>query len=253
MTGPGPLYVSLGDSLVSGQGIGLCTPPEQTWTGLVARAAGARHVPLARGGAPVAAVLRDQLPVARRLRPDQALVCGGLNDLFRAGGAAGAAGAGLAVLVDALRAEGTRVLVGRLHDPTRLIRLPARLATVVRTHVERINAALDELAARPGVDLVDLAVLLDRPACWAVDRVHPSSYGHRVLAAEAAVRLGLRSVPAVPPPPASPRASTAGWLVRHGAPWLVYRLPELATSAPLRAGLGTALTARAPHLSRTKR
>ena len=229
-----PVFVSLGDSFASGEGVGLRTPPPQTWAGLLAESAGARFVALARGGAPAGTVLRDQLPMALALDPDVACVCVGLNDLFRTGGARGNTSAAVIGLLQRLRDAGTVVAVGRLHDPTRLVRFPARLERVVRAHVDSINAALDDLAADPAVVLVDMSVLLDRPECWAVDRVHPSAHGHRVLAAEAARRLALPHVKVGPAPHAPTTAASWRWFAVHGVPWLARRLPELATSEPLR-------------------
>jgi lysophospholipase L1-like esterase len=233
------LHVSLGDSFASGDGVGLHTPPDRTWAGLVAAAAGARFVPLARPGVPAAVVLRDQLPVAEQLRPDLAVVCLGLNDLFRSGGATESTGARIRVLVERLRAAGATVVVGRLHDPTRLVARPVRLARLVRAHVEAINASLDAVAhLDPGILLVDMSVLLERPECWAVDRLHPSCFGHRVLAAQAAARLRLPvDVALGPVPPAPTRAASWRWLIRRGVPWLAQRLPELATSTALRRSI----------------
>lgn len=238
MTARVPVHVSLGDSFASGEGVGLRTDPERTWAGLVARAAGARFVPLARGGAPAGAALRDQVPTALALEPDLACVCVGLNDLFRSGGTGRDPTADVVRLLGRLRDAGIVVVAGRLHDPTRLIRLPVRLERVVRTHVAAINRALDDLVgADPGLVLVDMAVLLDRSACWAVDRVHPSDFGHRVLAAEAALRLGLPPVAEGLAPVAPSTAASWRWFARHGVPWIAQRLPELATSEPLRRRL----------------
>lgn len=235
MIATAPVVVSLGDSFASGEGVGLRILPNQTWAGLVAGAADARFVALARGGAPAGAVLRDQVPMALALEPDVVCVCVGLNDLFRSGGRRGDAAAGVIGLLQQLRDAGIVVAVGRLHDPTRLLRFPARLERVVQVHVAGINAALDRMAARdPGVVLVDLAVLVDRPECWAVDRVHPSNYGHRVLAAEAARRLALPPVVVGSAPPAPSAAASWRWFARHGVPWLAQRLPELATCEPIR-------------------
>lgn len=229
-----PVYVSLGDSLVSGDGVGQETQPEQAWAGLLAAAAGARFVGLARGGAPIAAVLREQLPQARALSPRVACVSAGMNDLFRSGGAARADDA-LEQLVCGLRDAGTTVVIGRLHDPTCRLRLPDKAGRAVREHAARINARLDRLAADPGVLLLDFAVLLDRDECWAVDRMHPSGYGHRVLAAGAAQRIGVtRPVPLGVPPRAPTSAAFYRWVLRHGVPWLALRTPELVGSPMLR-------------------
>jgi len=227
------VHVSLGDSLASGEGVGVQTPPHRTWPGLLAAAAGARFVPLAHSGVPVATVIRDQLPAARALEPDTAYICVGLNDLFRTGGAKDRAHVGVRTLVRRLRADGTTVVAGRLHDPTHQFRFPPRMGRLIRGHVAGINECLDELAADPGLVLLDMSVLVDRCECWAVDRLHPSGFGHRVLAAHAAEHLGV-TVSAGRAPRAPSTAAWWVWLARHGAPWLARRLPELATSEPLR-------------------
>ncbi|HZE66160.1 MAG TPA: GDSL-type esterase/lipase family protein [Sporichthyaceae bacterium] len=229
-----PVYVSLGDSLVSGDGVGQYTRHEQAWAGLLAAAAGATFVGLAQGGAPIASVLRDQLPQARALSPRVACVSAGMNDLFRSGGAARVDDA-LEQLVCGLRDGRTTVLIGRLHDPTRRLRLPAAAARAVREHAAAVNARLDALARDPGVMVLDLGVLLARDECWAVDRMHPSGYGHRVLAAGAAQRIGLpRPVPLGVAPPAPSTAAFYRWVLRHGVPWLALRTPELVSSPMLR-------------------
>jgi lysophospholipase L1-like esterase len=235
VTAATPVVVSLGDSFASGEGVGLRTPSDVTWAGLVAAAAGAPPRASATNRAPAGAVLRDQVPMALALDPDVVCVCVGLNDLFRSGGTRGDTAAGVVALLQRLRDAGIVVAAGRLHDPTRLLRFPARLERVVRAHVGRINDALDQLAAAdPGVVLVDLGALVERPECWAPDRVHPSDYGHRVLAAEAARRLALPHVKVGPAPAAPTAAASWRWFARHGVPWLAQRLPELATSEPLR-------------------
>ncbi|HEX3612735.1 MAG TPA: GDSL-type esterase/lipase family protein [Sporichthyaceae bacterium] len=227
------VHVSLGDSIASGEGVGLEVAPADTWAGLLAAAADAPFVPLARGGAPVAAVIRDQLPVALEHQPDLAYVCVGLNDLFRSGGATEQAPAAIAELVRELRQDGTRVVVTRLHDPTRILPFPGRLGRSIRAHVAAINECLDDFRSDAGVHLLDVAPLTEQPECWAVDRMHPSAHGHRMLAAHAAAGLGLRID--VGPAPAAPSAAAWWfWLARHGVPWLAARTPELISSEPLR-------------------
>lgn len=231
----GPLFVSLGDSIASGEGVGLRVPPTQTWPRLVAAAAGARFVGLARGGTPMAGALREQLPLALRLRPEAAFLCVGLNDLLRSGGAPDRVEAHLRSLVNPLYAGGTTVVAARLHDPTTFVRFPAGMARVIARHVAVVNAALDELAESGRAELVDLAGL-DLPGSWSVDRLHPSVFGHRVLAAQAARVLGLvEPIVPVAPPTAPTYAQWWRWLMKDGSVWAIRRLPELANSEPLRA------------------
>lgn len=237
-----PLFVSLGDSIASGEGVGLRIPPAQTWPRLVAASADARFVGLARGGTPIAGALREQVPLALRLRPDVAFLCVGLNDLFRSGGDPDAVEANLRRLVNTVYASGTTVVAAKLHDPTRMIVFPDRAARVVGRHVAAVNCALEGLAAQRRVELVDLGSL-DSPGSWSVDRLHPSVHGHRVLAAHAAERLGM-------PGPIAPGTSAAvptsaqfwQWLMTHGSRWALRRLPELAGSAPLRINSRAAMS-----------
>lgn len=236
------LFVSLGDSIASGEGVGLRVPPTQTWPRLVAAAAGARFVGLARGGTPMAGALREQLPLALRLRPDVAFLCVGLNDLLRSGGAPDQAQAHLRSLVNPLYAGGTTVVAARLHDPTNFVRFPAGMARVIARHVASVNATLDELGESGRVELVDLASL-ELAGSWSVDRLHPSVFGHRVLAAQAARVLGLVE-PIVPiAAPAAPTyAQWWRWLMKDGSVWALRKLPELATSEPMRAHSRAALS-----------
>lgn len=236
-----PLFVSLGDSIASGEGVGLRIPPAQTWPRLVAAAANARFVGLARGGTPVAGALREQVPLALRLRPDVALLCVGLNDLFRSGGDPAAVEANLRALVNSVYAGGATVVAAKLHDPTRMIVFPERGARVVGRHVAAVNATLDGLAAQGRVMLVDLGCL-HSPGSWSVDRLHPSAHGHRLLASAAARRLGLPG-PIVPGAACAEPTATQfwHWLMTHGSRWAIKRLPELAGSAPLRTTSRAAL------------
>jgi hypothetical protein len=99
--------------------------------------------------------------------------------------------------------------------------------------VAAVNAALDEFRPDPGVLLLEISALHGRPECWAVDRIHPSGFGHRVLAGQAADRLGLPFQ--VGPAPVAPSVTAFWrWVGRHGVPWLAARTPELVTSEPLR-------------------
>ncbi|MGY1844605.1 GDSL-type esterase/lipase family protein [Modestobacter sp. SYSU DS0875] len=244
------VVAALGDSLTCGEGVGLRIEPEATWVGLVAAALpGARLVPLAVAGARVADVRDRQLPLLEDEVPgelDLATVLVGLNDVARSGFDPGAVGAGLLGIVAALRARRAEVLVGRLHDPAAVLRLPGPVARAARRRTAVVNAAVDAAAGLPGVYRVDLAAVpvLTGAAGWAADRVHPSRAGHRGLAVAATGVLraaGWAPQPVGEPPPGRgpTGADRAWWAVRHGLPYAVGHVRELGgpvASAVLRCG-----------------
>jgi lysophospholipase L1-like esterase len=190
----------------------------------------------ARTGARMRAVLHEQVPLAVAARPEVAVVFVGMNDTLRSDfDPVGIAADGVAA-IGALRAVGARVLLARYHDHTEVFHLPAPLRRALLRRITQLNAVIDGLAMADGVALLDLAALpgvYDR-AAWAVDRLHPSELGHRMLAAGFSALLADAGF-AVPHPVgmqcAGGREITAahrvGWLVLKGIPWLVKRASDL--------------------------
>lgn len=214
---------SLGDSFSCGEGVGVRVPLERTWAGLLAGAEGLEHRSLAAPGARVRDVLATQLPAARPAALSTLLV--GLNDVARTGFDAGAVASGLQRVVHGLVACSDRVVVGRLQDPSRVLWMPPLLADRARRRVSVVNAAVDEVAVLPRVQVLDLGSLpgLRRSGAWAVDRVHPSPAGHAVIAAGAAGLLG-RAPTVVPVPRGPGLLARAHWSARHGGPYLLGQL-----------------------------
>jgi len=232
--------VTLGDSTPAGLGDPV---PGGGWRGfavLLGTALDATVVNTSRIGARVACVRREQLPAAL-----DAVRCGGaavavlfvgMNDTLRSDFDPGALHADLEAIVGELRAAGGYVLVVRYHDHTRVFRLPGPLRRALVRRIATLNAALDAVAAVEPVGVLDLHTLpggYDR-AAWAVDRLHPSELGHRMLAAGLAELLtgaGFAVPRAVGLDCAGGRAVTCahrvGWLVVKGVPWLVRRGRDL--------------------------
>jgi lysophospholipase L1-like esterase len=192
------LYVAVGAS--DAVGVGARRPGREAWPRLVHRAAfgaATRFVNLAVSGATVASALAGQVPRAERLAPDVVTVWLVVNDIV-AGVPVDAYEARLDELVGRLRRGGaTRVVLGNCPY---LDRLPAyllwRAAGVlpapaeVNRIVDGYNGAIGRVAARHDTVLVDLraAGLAARqaglePTLFAPDGFHPSSAGHRALAA----------------------------------------------------------------------
>jgi lysophospholipase L1-like esterase len=215
---------ALGDSFTCGEGVGVQVPLEGTWAALLAGGLGLEHRSLAVAGSRVRDVLDEQLPLADIAVVSTLLV--GLNDAARGGFDPAAVRRRLLDAVTHLAALSGAVVVGRLHDPSRVLWLPYPMARALRRRVALVNEAVDEAADIPRVTVVDLGGVpeLQHPSGWAVDRVHPSAAGHQGLARAAAARLG-HDLPAPAAVPAAPGlARRAVWGLRHGGPYLAAQL-----------------------------
>lgn len=230
--------VTVGDSTAAGLGDPL---PGGGWRGfpvLLADALGARLVNPAVTGARMADVRRDQLPVALAAGPDVAVVFVGMNDTLRSDFDPVRLRADLTATVGALRSAGAHVLLMRYHDHTRVFPLPAPLRRALWRRVVALNLAVDAVVAETGagIGVLDLDALPGgyETAAWAIDRLHPSELGHRILAAGLAA-LAVEAGFAVPVPVSlqcgGGREVTAlhraAWLVFKGVPWLVRRGRDL--------------------------
>ncbi|OJY39004.1 MAG: hypothetical protein BGP03_02000 [Pseudonocardia sp. 73-21] len=228
--------VTLGDST----SVGLGDPaPGGGWRGfpvLLRDALGASVlVNPSRTGARMADVRREQLPVALAAAPDVVVLFVGMNDTLRSDFDPAAMRSDAAAIVRELHDARAHVLLVRYHDHTRVFRLPAPLRRALGRRIEALNGVVDGMAG-PGVDVLDVGDLpgaYERSA-WAVDRLHPSEQGHRMLAAGFAALLAGAGF-AVPRPVglecAGGREVTAAhrvaWLVAKGVPWLVHRSRDL--------------------------
>ena len=192
------LYVAVGAS--DAVGVGARWPRREAWPRLLHRQAFGRPTRFANlgvSGATVASALAVQVPRAEILAPDVVTVWLVVNDIA-AGVPVDAYEGQLDELVRRLRRGGaTRVLVGNCPY---LDRLPAYLtwrATGVlpaseeaNRIVDEYNAAIDRVVTGHDATLVDLraAGLAARhagtePTLIARDGFHPSTSGHRALAA----------------------------------------------------------------------
>ncbi|MCW2674471.1 MAG: lipolytic protein family [Frankiales bacterium] len=211
---------AFGDSFTCGEGVGVQVPLTLTWAAQLAEALGLAHVSHAVAGARVRDVVNRQLPSAEVAEVSTLLV--GLNDLARGGFDIAAVRAGLLASVARLGELSGTVVLGRLHDPAKVLWMPLPLRQLVGRRLAQVNAVVDEATEFPRVTVVDLAAVpaLQQPAGWAVDRVHPSAGGHRALARAAAAELGHELPEALELPAAPGLVRRAVWGARHGAPYL---------------------------------
>jgi lysophospholipase L1-like esterase len=228
--------VVLGDSV----GVGIGDPAlGGGWRGFahfLAEALGrARLTNLSISGARASDVRADQLPAALRIRPDVAVVVVGMNDTMRSDFDPARMDEDLSAVFTSLQAAGTLVVTIRYHDHDRVFRLPGPLRRALAGRISALNAVLDTVARRHRVTLVDLGAVPEiyQPDAWAIDRLHPSELGHRMLANAIAVQLAATGLAAVEVSLVCAGGRSAGriahwaWLVCKGLPWLLRRGRDL--------------------------
>jgi lysophospholipase L1-like esterase len=243
-------FVALGDSITLGIGdpIRLAPVPgggrgrgkgKRGWRGWAALLADGLVDPdlhvLAGNGAVWADVERDQLPAALQLRPDIASVVIGVNDTLRPNFDTDRIANSAAHTVGALRACGAEVLTMRLPDPGKMLGMPGVLARPLARRARQINEVMDGLAERFGTLHFDAASDEEAydPRMWAVDRLHPSERGHRLIARRFHALLGEAGVPVGEEPAAEPinqppnKAEQFAWMATKGTAWVARRSTDL--------------------------
>jgi lysophospholipase L1-like esterase len=233
----GHRLVALGDSFSCGVGVGVTVPGDRTWVGLLGTALGARVDLLAAPGLASREVLAEQVPRATRRPAAVATLLVGLNDVVQAAFDPIATRASVHDIIDALCAAHGVVLVARLHDAIARLPVSHRMHRRYAQRIAAVNRALDDAVGAHAnavpFDLAEIPALRARCA-WAVDRVHPSRYGHQAIAsaALAALRTHGWACPddlgvALPPEPTAGLLDEVVWFVGHGGPWLARRLPKV--------------------------
>jgi lysophospholipase L1-like esterase len=238
-------FVALGDSITLGVGDPVrleSGPRKRGWRGWAALLAEALPDPalhiVATNGARMSDLESDQLPRALRLRPDIASVVIGVNDTLRANFDIDKIAASAAHTIGALRAAGAEVLTMRLPDPGRMLGLPELLARPLARRARQVNEAVDAAAERFSTlhwDAARDAEAFD-PRMWAVDRLHPSERGHRLIARRFHALLAESGFPVGDEPGAEPvnapptRLAEFCWMATKGTAWVVRRSTDLVPS-----------------------
>jgi lysophospholipase L1-like esterase len=247
-------FVALGDSITLGIGdpVRLEPPPglpgdnprkgKRGWRGWAVLLSESMPEPdlhiVAGNGACWADLERDQLPTALQLRPEVASVVIGVNDTLRPNFDPDRIGKSAAHVVGALRASGAEVLTMRLPDPGRMLGVPGVLARPLARRAHAVNQVMDDVAERFGTLHFDAAgdAEVFNPQMWAVDRLHPSERGHRLIARRFHALLAAAGHPVAAPPGAEPlnqpptRAEALAWMATKGTAWVARRSTDLVPS-----------------------
>jgi len=262
-------YVALGDSITLGVGDPVRLPAEsgkgrRGWRGWAALLADGLPDPtlynLAGNGALMADVELHQLPQALPLQPDVASVVVGVNDTLRPNFDVCRIESAASHTIGALRAAGAEVLTMRLPDPGQMLGVPGVLARPLARRAGAINGLMDTLAERFATLHFDAANDPEAhdPRMWAVDRLHPSERGHRLIARRFHAMLAAAGHDVGPEPGAEPmnpppsKAAELTWMATKGTAWVVKRSTDLVPSllgmaiAEWRLGAGQDLEAVNP-------
>lgn len=200
------VYVAVGASETVG--IGADDPARQAWPRLLHEKALSRseYVNVGVSGSTVGEALAAQLPLALAAAPDVATVWLAVNDITHLVPVQ-AYETQLRTLVHGLRRDGrTEVLVGNVPAVTELPAYraclpgtkpaagPCELPVVppeaqVEATVAEFNAAIDRVADAEGATVVDLSARRDLTRLTGTDGFHPSTAGHRLVAASFAQAL----------------------------------------------------------------
>ena len=195
------------------------------------------YINLSRPGAQSAEVLEDQLPKALVFKPDIAAVIVGGNDALRNGFDPNKLHQNLRSTISELKKSGAEVLLLQLHDPTQIVPLPRLLARVLSRRINAVNRVIHSVGREFNAQILLTRSIQDiyERKVWHVDRMHPSKYGHQLIAThfrEILLRHNWQIDPiSIEATPTTSKKSSALWMLRNGTPWFFKRSFDLFPAA----------------------
>jgi lysophospholipase L1-like esterase len=197
------------------------------------------YINLSRPGAQSAEVLEDQLPKALMFKPDIAAVIVGGNDALRNGFDPNKLHQNLRATILELKNSGAEVLLLQLHDPTQIVPLPRLLARVLSRRINAVNRVIHSVGREFNAQILLTRSIQDiyERKVWHVDRMHPSKYGHQLMAThfrEILLRRNWRIEPiTIEETPVTSKKSKVVWMLKNGTPWFFKRSFDLFPAALL--------------------
>ena len=192
---------------------------------------------LSRPGAQSAEVLEHQLPIALELQPDICAVIVGGNDALRNGFDPQKYHQNMRKILSQLQESGTHILLLQLHDPTKIVKLPKLLGQILLRRINAVNQAIDKLAREFDVEVLRtrrISGIYERKV-WHIDRMHPSKYGHQLMAThfrELLVKRNWQIAPIqIDTIKTASKATSIKWMLRNGTPWFLKRSVDLLPAA----------------------
>jgi len=234
-------FATLGDSAASGVGDSDKNGVTRGWGYYLAKhfQDPLVYINLSRPGAQSAEVLEDQHPKALMFKPDIAAVIVGGNDALRNGFDPDKLHQNLRATISELKKSGAEVLLLQLHDPTQIVPLPRLLARVLSRRINAVNRVIHSVGREFNAQILLTRSIQDiyERKVWHVDRMHPSKYGHQLMAThfrEILLRRNWRIEPiTIEETPATSKKSKMLWMLKNGTPWFFKRSFDLFPAALL--------------------
>jgi lysophospholipase L1-like esterase len=232
-------FAILGDSAASGVGDSDTNGVTRGWGYYLAKnfQDPLQYINLSRPGAQSAEVFEDQLPKALLFKPDIAAVIVGGNDALRNGFDPEKLQQNLRAIISELKKSGAEVLLLQLHDPTQIVPLPRLLARVLSRRINAVNRVIHSVGREFSAHILltrSIQGIYQRKV-WHIDRMHPSKYGHQIIAThfrEILIRRNWQIDPiAIDQIPASNKKNSIKWMLRNGTPWFLKRSIDLFPAA----------------------
>ena len=195
------------------------------------------YINVSRPGAQSGEVLEDQLPKALVFKPDIAAVIVGGNDALRNGFDPNKLHQNLRYTISELKESGAEVLLLQLHDPTQIVPLPRLLARVLSRRINSVNRVIHSVGREFNAQILLTRSIQDiyERKVWHVDRMHPSKYGHQLIAThfrEILLRRNWQIDPiTIEATPITSKKSSVVWMLRNGTPWFFKRSFDLFPAA----------------------
>jgi len=233
-------FVILGDSAAAGTGDADKNGSLRGWSYYLAQHFNEPiiYANLSRPGAQSTEVLIDQLPKALVLEPTLTAVIVGGNDALRNGFSPDVLRQNLRETLKQLREAGSEIMLLQLHEPTKIAPLPKTLGIVLNRRIDFVNCVVRAVGAEFGAHILavrGIPEIYDRKR-WHVDRMHPSKYGHQILAQNFRELLTPRwdiSPVTIDPVTERARKDSLLWMIRHATPWFIKRSVDLLPAALL--------------------
>lgn len=177
------VYVAVGDST----GIGLGARDgggyvDRLFARIEQKRPGSTLLNLSAAGATTADAVDKQLPRLDGARATLVTICVGVNDLLR-GRESRQFAEDYETLVAKLKQPGKLIVIANIPDVASAPAMKGRVDESLRLRLEQFNKAIEEIARRHDVPLVDLYKLSgemarSRPEFFSADGLHPSDLGY---------------------------------------------------------------------------